>query len=117
MVEIYIEDYCSPAFQVQEDGAITLAWRFNNLLGAMWIQMMWLLTATGSTRRFARSECTRIITFDPGQPPAEPGLTKETPGQLQNPQGQEILLRFVSGEELSKKAAAANQQRVILLIC
>jgi hypothetical protein len=80
VVEIYIEDYCSPAFQVQEDGAITLAWRFNNLLGAMWIQMMRLLTATGSTRRFARSECTRIITFDPGQPPAEPGLTKNPRG-------------------------------------
>jgi len=81
IVEVYLESYCVPAFRTQEDGNVILTWQFNNLLGAMWIQMMWLLTSTGKTRRCARRGCPRIITFESGQPPVEPGLKKNFRGK------------------------------------
>jgi hypothetical protein len=81
VAELYLEDYCYPSFRVQEDGTVVLDWQFRNLLGAMWIQMMWLLTSTGGTRRCARPGCPRIITFEPGRPLAEPGLKRNRRGK------------------------------------
>lgn len=81
VVRLCLEDYCYPTFRIQEGGSPTLAWQFKNLLGAMWIQMMWLLTSTGETRRCARRGCPRIITFESGQPPANPGLKKNPRGK------------------------------------
>lgn len=81
VVKLSLEEYCYPTFHIQEDGQLVLAWGFRNLLGAMWIQMMWLLTSTGKTRRCARPGCPRIITFESGEPPVEPGLKKNPRGK------------------------------------
>jgi hypothetical protein len=81
VVEFMLEEYCYPTFHLQEDGQVALAWGFKNLLGAMWIQMMWLLTSTGKTRRCARPECTRIITFESRHAPIDPGLKKNPRGK------------------------------------
>ena len=81
VVRLSLEEYCYPAFRIQEGGSPSLDWRFKNLLGAMWIQMMWLFTSTGGTRRCARRGCTRIITFEPGEPPADPGVKKNPRGK------------------------------------
>ena len=42
---------------------------FHSLLGAMYLQMMWLLTDGSNARRCERPECTRIVSFEPPQPP------------------------------------------------
>lgn len=81
VVELTLEEYCFPTFHIQEDGQVALGWGFRNLLGAMWIQMMWLLASTGKARRCARPGCTRIITVESGQPPVEPGLKKNPRGK------------------------------------
>jgi hypothetical protein len=90
IVVICLEEYCYPTFRKQEGGSLVLAWRFKNLLGAMWIQMMWLLTSTGKTRRCARQGCTKIITFEPGQPPDDPGLEKNIRGKYKTRKDKEF---------------------------
>jgi hypothetical protein len=50
-----------------EVGGFVQGWSFTNLLGAMWLQMFWLLTATEAPRRC--KNCDRIIAYEqPNQP-------------------------------------------------
>jgi hypothetical protein len=50
-------------------------WGCRSLLGAMYLQMTWLMTEARNVRRCKGPECFRIITFDaPEQPIADPGL-------------------------------------------
>jgi hypothetical protein len=55
-----------------EVGRFVQGWSFTNLLGAMWLQMFWLLTATETPRRCL--ECGEII--PPEQPNQPPGTKK-----------------------------------------
>jgi hypothetical protein len=48
--------------------------RFESLLAAMWLQMMWLLTAGNNVRRC--SFCGKIITFETPKRPEDPGTGK-----------------------------------------
>jgi hypothetical protein len=80
IVQTCLEMYCFPSFRVQKDGKVVLTWQFRNLLGALWIQMMWLLTSTHQTR-CARPGCSKIITFESGQPPPDLGITKNRRGR------------------------------------
>jgi hypothetical protein len=46
------------------------SWDFRSLLGAMWLQFFWLLTATGGVRRCQAPGCTNVISFEgPVAPP------------------------------------------------
>jgi hypothetical protein len=45
-----------------EVGRFVAGWSFTNLLGAMWLQMFWLLTATETPRRCR--QCERIIAYE-----------------------------------------------------
>jgi len=47
-----------------EVGRFVAGWSFTNLLGAMWLQMFWLLTATEAPRRCRNWECGKIIALD-----------------------------------------------------
>jgi hypothetical protein len=50
-----------------EVGKFVAGWSFTNLLGAMWLQMFWLLTASEAPRRCR--QCDRIIAYQqPEQP-------------------------------------------------
>jgi hypothetical protein len=50
-----------------EVGRFTAGWSFMNLLGAMWLQMFWLLTATEEPQRCRN--CDKIIAYEqPDQP-------------------------------------------------
>jgi hypothetical protein len=50
-----------------EVGKFKAGWSFTNLLGAMWLQMFWLLTATETPRRCR--QCDRIVAYEqPDQP-------------------------------------------------
>jgi hypothetical protein len=45
---------------------------FGSLVGAMYLQMMYLLTATGKSKRCAGPECDKIIYFDSSDLPDDP---------------------------------------------
>jgi hypothetical protein len=50
-------------------GRFVPGWDFMNLLGAMWLQMFWLLTASEAPRRCKNWECDKIIAYEqPDQP-------------------------------------------------
>jgi hypothetical protein len=44
-------------------------WGFRSLLGAMYLQMMWLMTAASNVKRCEGPGCINIITFDPPESP------------------------------------------------
>jgi hypothetical protein len=58
-VERMVTDRCHPILRRKEDG-IAQGWGFRDLLGAMWLQMMWLVSAD-SGRRCQRPGCNRVV--------------------------------------------------------
>ena len=46
-------------------------WGFRSLLGAMYLQMMWLMTATGEVRKCKGPDCNEVITFEQPEPSPE----------------------------------------------
>ena len=82
IVEAYVQDGCYPMLFRQQDGSYQQTLVFDNLLGAMWLQMMWLLMATGKSRRCARPGCNKIITYDQHpQPEMDLGPKKNARGK------------------------------------
>jgi hypothetical protein len=74
-VGAYVSGECYPVLyrQVLDDRKIvgfSQGLGFYSLLGAMYLQMMWLMTegSEENVRRCARPGCPRIIAFDPGVP-------------------------------------------------
>jgi hypothetical protein len=64
-VERMVSSYCSPALRVEEGArdpsGVAAQWTFHSLLGAMYLQMYWLMAAGGNV---ARCEyCSRIISL------------------------------------------------------
>ena len=87
MVQMRLHEHCSPHFStyVRDDGSATgrfaLSWGFKGLLGALWLHVAWLLEAEGNrVRRCKLPDCLRVIHFEPGQPPDDPGLRKNVRG-------------------------------------
>lgn len=53
------------------------AWGYRTLPAAMYLQMMWLLTATGDQVKWcARPECDKVITFDQPEQAASHGMRR-----------------------------------------
>lgn len=52
-----------------EVGRFVQGWDFVNLLGAMWLQMFWLLTVSDTPRRCKNWECDKIIAYEQPQQP------------------------------------------------
>jgi hypothetical protein len=73
----YVGNECYPVLYrtFDKDNGRTLgfeqAFGFHSRLGAMYLQMMWLLIEGGSARRCERPGCVRIITFEPSQLPED----------------------------------------------
>ena len=81
VVQAYVREGCYPIL-LRQEGSYQQALIFDNLLSAMWLQMMWLLMATGEVRRCARPGCPKIITYDqPPQPNIDSGLKKNARGK------------------------------------
>jgi hypothetical protein len=57
---------CYPRLYGRPDG-YAQGWGFNSLLGAMWAQMMWVLTGSGEIRRCLW--CGNTIALEPPQQP------------------------------------------------
>jgi hypothetical protein len=76
-VDTYVSRECYPVLyrtiDKQEDKTIgfTQSFGFRSLIGAMYLQMMWLLIDGDGARRCARPDCPRIITFEPPQLPED----------------------------------------------
>lgn len=67
---------CFPMLMPAEERFVQ-GWGFHTLLSAMYLQMMWLLTATGGEIRWCkRPECTRVIIHEQPQQSEDPGMKK-----------------------------------------
>jgi hypothetical protein len=71
---------CYPVLYGQKD-EYRQGWGFRSLLGAMYLQMMQLITTAGEVRRCKGPDCWRIIAFEPGEPYAGPGFDKNVRGK------------------------------------
>ena len=64
-VESMVSSYCTPALNVEEGSrdpsGVTATWNFQSLLGAMYLQMYWLMAAGGNVTRC--EYCGRIISL------------------------------------------------------
>lgn len=71
-VEDMVSNYCSPALSVAEGSrdpsGVTANWRFKSPLGAMYLQMYWLMAAGGNVTRC--KYCGRIISLASPAPSA-----------------------------------------------
>ena len=73
MVQRRLIGECFPRLYLQSDLTIVHSPSgFGSLVGAMYLQMMWLITATGKIKRCAGPECDRIIYFDTSELPDDP---------------------------------------------
>ena len=83
LVQTRLKEHCYPQFTTYTrgglaDGRFALSpWGFKTLLGAIWLHMASLLETEGErVRRCKLPSCLRVIHFEPGEPPADPGLKK-----------------------------------------
>ena len=88
LVHTRLKEHCYPQFTTYTrgglaDGRFALSpWGFKTLLGAIWLHMASLLEAEGErVRRCKLPGCLRVIHFEPGDPPADPGLKKNPRGR------------------------------------
>jgi hypothetical protein len=67
-----------PALYQRKDGSFEQGWDFANLLGAMWMQMLWLMTDPEKIRQCRLPGCNRFVYHDERQdlPEEDPGLKK-----------------------------------------
>ncbi len=63
VVESQLADSCYPVLHGQRDNR-SQGWGFRNLLGAMWLQMMWQVTSR-DVRQCRRPGCLNLISFTP----------------------------------------------------
>jgi hypothetical protein len=71
-VQERIREHCYPKLTIftrsgNPSGRFGLGYGFYNLLGAVWLQMAWLLDSDNETR-CKLPDCGRVITIEPGQP-------------------------------------------------
>jgi len=52
--------------------------RFESLLDAMWLQMMWLLTAGNNVKKCRYFDCDKVITFKTSEQFEDPGTRKNS---------------------------------------
>jgi hypothetical protein len=75
-----VADDCYPELY-QEGDTFRNGYGFKSLLGAMYLQMMWLMSATGEVRRCQGPGCNKVIVFEQPEPPKDPGLKKNARGR------------------------------------
>jgi hypothetical protein len=76
MIQTRLHQHCYPQFNIYTRGGyptgrFVLSWGFHSLLGAIWLQMAWLLENEDSVTFCRLPDCRRVITFEPGEPSYE----------------------------------------------
>jgi hypothetical protein len=87
MIQMRLHEHCYPQFNIytrggHPTGRFALSWGFHSLLGAIWIQMAWLLENQGSVTFCRVHDCRRAINFEPGQSADELGTIKDAEGNF-----------------------------------
>ena len=75
-----VRGHCHPMPYRRRDGAFMVGWGFRSLLGAMWLQMLWLLTAPEEGVRRCRW-CDRVIDFEQPEQPTAGARKVNRPGR------------------------------------
>ncbi len=75
-----LERFAFPRFYRRKDGKRQRGEGFQNLLGALYVQMLWLTDASSEPIRRC-PWCNKVIVIEPGIPPAEPGLKRNVRGK------------------------------------
>ena len=75
MIQTRIREHCFPQFTVftrsgNPSGRFGLGYGFHSLLGAVWLQMAWMLHSDNATR-CKLPDCGRVITIKPGEPASD----------------------------------------------
>lgn len=65
---------CYPQLVGAYDTPFEAAYGFRSLLGAMYLQMYWLMTSRGEGRRCKGPGCRRVIAFDQPEQPRDPWI-------------------------------------------
>jgi hypothetical protein len=80
IVHAHIKDECYPVLsrtvarspnEAYRPPQFFQGWGFHSLLGAMYLQIMWVMTAATAVRRCEEPSCFNIITFEDSRPPRE----------------------------------------------
>jgi hypothetical protein len=76
MIQMRWHEHCYPQFNIytrgrHPTGRFVRSWGFYNLIGAIWLQMAWLLENEDSVTFCRLPDCRRVITFEPGEPSYE----------------------------------------------
>jgi hypothetical protein len=76
MIQTRLHKHCYPQFNIYARGGyptgrFVLSWGFHSLLGAIWLQMAWLLEDEKAVRFCRLPDCRRVITFELGEPSYE----------------------------------------------
>jgi hypothetical protein len=87
MIQTRLHEHCYPQFNIYTrggypTGTFALSWGFHSLLGAIWIQMAWLLENQDSVKFCRLHDCRRVITFEPGKSADELGTIKDADGNF-----------------------------------
>jgi hypothetical protein len=87
MIQTRLHEHCYPQYNIYTRGGYptgryALSWGFHSLLGAIWIQMAWLLENQGSVTFCKVHDCRRAINFEPGQSADELGTIKDAEGNF-----------------------------------
>ncbi len=78
-VQERVARYCYPALYQQPNGGFVEGYDFTNLLGAVWLQALWLLTSD-DVRRCKNWECNGVIAFEQPEQ-VDQGLKKNARGR------------------------------------
>lgn len=87
LVRTRLDEYCYPRFTTYTHnnlatGRFALSWGFKGLIGAVWLHVAWLLEAEGeSVKRCRLPGCLRVIRFESGELPTDPGLRRNVRGK------------------------------------
>ncbi len=111
-VQSWINLYCHPQISPIR-GVDRRGWGFKNLLGAMYLQMFWLLTEPGQIRRCQAPGCNKVLTIE--QPEEAPGYATGTHGRYKTRADKQhcdhtcVVRRIRSGNRLAEGPARNNR--------
>jgi hypothetical protein len=106
------EDCYPELYQVAD--AFRSGYGFKSLIGAMYLQMMWLMTATGEIRLCKGPGCNKVIAFEPPEPPKNPGLRKNARGRYRTRKDKLFCspnCRVKNHQQAKRRAAASSSLR------
>jgi hypothetical protein len=75
-VQNHVSTECYPLLYMRKDGSLLQGWGFESLLGAMYVQLMWLITAAGEEVRWCLW-CQKVIDFEQPEQPRDPWIPND----------------------------------------